>query len=80
MKTNVSRISLIAAMAGMATPIAAHPGHLIETAGHSHWGALIALGGAIAVGIWAAKGKKKPESEAVEAEEDDVSEEELQEA
>lgn len=80
MQTNVSRISLIAFLAGMATPLAAHPGHLIEAAGHSHWGALIALGGAVAVGIWAAKGKKKPASEDASAEDDGVSEEELQEA
>lgn len=56
----------------------AHPGHLIEVAGHSHWLGAAALGAAIALGAWAAlKGKKSQSSEAEEAELDD---EELQEA
>jgi len=42
----------------------AHPGHLIETAGHDHWLAGVAIGAAIAAGIWGAlKGKPKEETE-----------------
>lgn len=77
MTFRISHVSLVAVFG--ATPALAHTGHLIEAAGHSHWGALIALGGAVAVGLWGARGKKKPESEEIEAE-DDVSEAEPQEA
>lgn len=50
----------------------AHPGHLIELAGHNHWLAGVALGGAIAAGIWGAlKGKDKdPEAEIEEIDEE----------
>ncbi|MDX1781518.1 MAG: DUF6732 family protein [Thalassovita sp.] len=56
---------------------AAHPGHLAEVAGHGHWLAGVAIGAAIAIGLWAGlKGKAETEAEADEAEE---AEEELQE-
>ncbi len=38
----------------------AHPGHLVDAAGHDHWMAGAAIGAAIAVGIWGAlKGRSK---------------------
>ncbi len=47
----------------LATSSAAHPGHLIELAGHDHWAAGIAIGLAGLAGIWGAiKGGKKEES------------------
>ena len=49
----------------------AHPGHLIDLAGHGHWLAGIALGGAIAAGIWGAlKGNAKDTDEPEEVDED----------
>lgn len=57
----------------------AHPGHLAEAAGHDHWVAGIAIGAAIALGLWAGlKAKGAAEAEPEEAEE--AAEEELQEA
>lgn len=70
MTTRTSRLTLAGVLAMTGLPALAHTGHLIETAGHSHWGALIALGGAVAIGLWAAKGRKKPESEEAEVEEE----------
>lgn len=46
----------------------AHPGHLAEVAGHGHWIAAGALAAAVALGLLAAKGRKKPDTKA-EAEE-----------
>ncbi|MGB3313363.1 MAG: DUF6732 family protein [Albidovulum sp.] len=43
-----------------ATPAVAHPGHLVDVAGHDHWVAGAAIGAAIAMGIWGAiKGRRK---------------------
>ncbi len=54
-----------------ASAAAAHPGHLIEQAGHNHWVAGAALGLAGALGIWQAiKGRKKAAKPAPEAEEE----------
>lgn len=51
----------------------AHPGHLIEVAGHGHWLGAAAIGAAIALGAWAAlKGKPKTEAEDAEAQADDA--------
>ena len=36
----------------LATPAAAHPGHLGGLAGHDHWVAGIAIGAAVGVSIW----------------------------
>ncbi|WP_380054788.1 DUF6732 family protein [Falsihalocynthiibacter sp. SS001] len=81
MKNQVSKISMFAALALVGTPVLAHPGHVIETAGHSHWGALVALGAAVAVGVWAAKGRKKTTSEEASSEdEEELAEAEPQEA
>lgn len=49
---------LIAALVAAGTA-QAHPGHLAEAAGHSHWLGAAAIGAAIALGLWAAlKGRK----------------------
>ncbi|MDQ7069566.1 MAG: hypothetical protein Q9M48_02265 [Rhodobacterales bacterium] len=62
-----------------AAPVAAHPTHLIEVAGHNHWLAGIAIGTAIAVGLWQGrKGKSGEEGAAEEAE--DATNQEPQEA
>ena len=43
-----------------AQPAFAHPGHLVDAAGHDHWVAGVAIGAAIAMGIRGAlKGKRK---------------------
>lgn len=64
-----------------ALPAMAHVGHLGEVAGHGHWGAIILLGGAAAVGLWGAlKGKKdadKAAAEDAETGEDETGDEEL---
>lgn len=54
----------------------AHPGHLAEVAGHGHWIAAGALAAAIALGLLAAKGRKKkaPEAETEETPEDEPQE------
>ncbi len=60
-------LTLIATLAASAA--SAHPGHLIEAAGHNHWVAGAALGLAGALGIWQAiKGRKKAAKPAPEAE------------
>ncbi|MEQ8290842.1 MAG: hypothetical protein RIA08_01455 [Roseovarius sp.] len=59
--------SVAALMAGAAAE--AHPGHLAEAAGHHHWLGAAAVGAAIAIGLWAALKRRKPE-EAAEAAED----------
>ena len=44
----------------MAGAAHAHPGHLVDAAGHNHWVAGAAIGTAIAVGVWGAlKGRRK---------------------
>lgn len=70
------------AILGLTTlPAMAHVGHIGEVAGHGHWGAIILLGGAAAVGLWAAiKGKKdaeKAEAEDAETADDETGDEEL---
>jgi hypothetical protein len=41
-----------------AGPAFAHAGHIAEAFGHNHWVAGVAIGAAIAVGVWGAlKGK-----------------------
>ncbi|MDA5093167.1 hypothetical protein O2N63_03620 [Aliiroseovarius sp. KMU-50] len=68
---------LSAAVVALTTaPAMAHIGHLGEVAGHGHWGAIIFLGGAAAVGLWAAiKGKKDAEKAEAEGAEEDAEEE-----
>lgn len=58
------KITLSLSMITAATPVFAHPGHLIEVAGHGHLLGAAAAGAAILIGIWAAgKGRKKEEAE-----------------
>lgn len=52
---NASAIRLAALLfSAFATPALAHPGHLAQQAGHTHWPALAALGVALAIGVTAA--------------------------
>ncbi|UWQ01943.1 hypothetical protein K3X44_00875 [Aliiroseovarius crassostreae] len=61
-----------AAISLTAAPAMAHIGHVGEVAGHGHWGAIILLGAAAAVGLWGAlKGAKDTEK----AKADDAGEE-----
>lgn len=57
----------------------AHPGHLIEVAGHDHIIAGVAIGVAIGVAVWGAiKGRRDDEADESDAEE--AADEELQDA
>ncbi|MDU8929518.1 DUF6732 family protein [Alisedimentitalea sp. MJ-SS2] len=48
-----------------ATMAQAHPGHLIEAAGHDHWLGAAAIGAAIAIGLWnATKTRKDKDAQA----------------
>lgn len=56
----------------IATPAAAHVGHIGEVAGHGHWVAGAAIGIAAAITLWGVlKGKKEvaPEEDATDEEE-----------
>lgn len=53
-----------------ALPAFAHPGHLVEAAGHNHWLAGAAIGAAIAIAIWGAVKGKQDESAEAETETD----------
>ena len=58
------RIFLTLMMTVLAQSAAAHPGHLIEAAGHDHWVAGAAIGLAILAGIWGAlKGEAEPDED-----------------
>lgn len=58
------RIILTCILTLLAQSAAAHPGHLVEAAGHNHWVAGAAIGIAIAVGLWGAmKGNKETDEE-----------------
>ena len=58
----------------------AHPGHLAEVAGHSHWLAAGALAAAAALALLLAKGRKAKQEEAEPEAEETTDDEELQEA
>lgn len=65
---------ILVAVAILAGPAIAHPGHIGEVAGHTHVGGMILIGLAAAIGLWAAlRGAKKhePKDDAVDAESDD---------
>lgn len=50
----------------------AHPGHLVDAAGHNHWVAGAAIGAAIAVGVWGMlKGRHRSDAKADASETDD---------
>lgn len=61
---------LTLALTFTATSAAAHPGHLVDAAGHNHWVAGIALGAAgIAIALGALKGRKARKASEPKAEE-----------
>ena len=65
------RIILTCILTLLAQSSAAHPGHLVEAAGHNHWVAGAAIGIAIAVGLWGAlRGDKDHEEVEEELEEE----------
>jgi len=73
MKGHMMRIFWILVIT--AGPAVADPGHLAGLGGHDHWIAGIAIGAAIAAGLWGAlKGKPEEEAEA------EIDEPEVQEA
>jgi len=66
MKTLMSVI-----LAVLAAPAFAHPTHIIEAAGHSHWLGLAAIAAAAAAALWQAKkGRDEEVSEEDEPEEE----------
>ena len=65
-------LALLVTLPGMA---AAHPGHLTELGGHSHWIAAGAIGLAVAVGLWT---KLKDRNRGDEAAESDADAEEAE--
>ncbi|MEJ8476277.1 DUF6732 family protein [Roseibium algae] len=61
--TWLATTSIFAIAVAMPSLAMAHPGHLGELAGHSHWIGVIALAGAALVaGVAALKGRKKDAS------------------
>lgn len=56
--------------AGLAGPVLAHPGHLIDLAGHNHWLAAAAVAAAAAAALWQAKKGKDTKAEGDETETD----------
>jgi len=58
-------------LALLAAPAFAHPTHIIEVAGHSHWIGLAAIAAAAAAALWQAKkGRDEEASEEDETEEE----------
>lgn len=54
-------LALFLLLPGMAM---AHPGHLVDVAGHDHWVAGVAIGVAIGVAVWGAlRGQKDDETD-----------------
>ncbi len=66
------RIFLTMMFAVMAQSAAAHPGHLIELAGHDHWVAGVAIGLGLLGGLW---GVLKGDDEDAEEAEEELEEE-----
>ncbi len=48
----MQKLFTIAAAITLAAPAFAHPGHVEEAAGHTHWLAVAAAGAAIVIGLW----------------------------
>ena len=63
------RIFIFPATILMASAAQAHPGHLIEAAGHDHWLGAAAIGAAIAIGLWKAAKDRRDQAVNEEAEE-----------
>jgi hypothetical protein len=59
-----------------ASVAAAHPGHLIEQAGHNHWLAGAAIGAAVLIGLREAAKRRREAAELSEPEEEISGEEE----
>ncbi|MCK0140960.1 DUF6732 family protein [Aliiroseovarius sp. F20344] len=60
----------------LAGPAIAHPSHIGEVAGHDHIGAIILIGLAAGIGLWAAlKGRKDDEAKVEETEVDETDKE-----
>lgn len=69
------RVLLVALLLSPAAA-SAHVGHLGEVAGHDHWVAGIAIGAAVAVGVWGWwKGRKDEPAATAEDKGDEPSEE-----
>ncbi len=62
------RLILTLMMMAAGQPVLAHPGHLVDVAGHDHWVAGAAIGAAILIGLWGALKGKKDASDDAEAE------------
>ncbi len=62
------RLILTLCLTFLASAVSAHPGHIIDVAGHDHWVAGIAIGAAVAIGLWGALRPKKGEVEEAEPE------------
>ncbi|MCV6823238.1 MULTISPECIES: DUF6732 family protein [Halocynthiibacter] len=69
-----------AAGAIVASPVLAHPGHVAESHGHTHWLAIAAVGAAVVVGFWAVTRRTKDETLKAEAEAKPSDKDDLQEA
>jgi hypothetical protein len=65
------RFLLTALIIFSGSQVAAHPGHLVDLAGHDHWVAGAAIGAAILAGIWGAlKGGSSDDEPTEELEEE----------
>ena len=62
----MKRLSILLAVTFAPAPALAHPGHLGELAGHTHWLALGALVAAAAIAAVVAKASGKADAEAAE--------------
>ena len=72
----MKRLTILIAAAVLApAPALAHPGHLGELAGHSHWLALGALAAAAAIAAVVAKAKGRTKDEAGDEEPDGAEDE-----
>lgn len=65
-------VLLTALLIMTASAAGAHPGHLVEVAGHAHWIGAAAIGLAVLVGLWGAR----PKPEAAPDEDETAPEEE----
>ncbi|QPM91033.1 DUF6732 family protein [Pseudooceanicola algae] len=73
-----SRYFPMLGLAVLPLPAAAHPGHLVDVAGHSHWLGAAAIAAAIAIAaLKALKGRRKEEAPEQEAAESEASEDDL---
>ena len=65
------KILMTLVFAGLAGPVFAHPGHIIDLAGHNHWLAAAAIAAAAAAALWQAKNRgEEAEDDGTEGEPD----------